>query len=222
MFNKPEIRVPKPLQYERFRDRIAHCSLCCLCLEGDMEALSRDNFRISGGGGGGSTTTLAIQGRGTSKCQKLKMNFLQWSPNSACKGTVTTCFALIGLIAWKCWLGSTLRHPMYGQSVRFQARSLSWLSLLCVFFPPILRGQPMSGFSHLSLCRRLGGSQHQTHLNRSQAKLASWRPRQHHRRQTFSWVNVLRPLFSVCRPTAADLDLQGMNLTCRYRIQRVN
>ena len=33
----------------------------------------------------------------------------QWNPKYGCKDTVTTCFALIALVAWKYWFDSTLR-----------------------------------------------------------------------------------------------------------------
>ena len=42
----------------------------------------------------------------------------QWNSKRVCKDEVTTCFALIGLVAWKCLLDSTLRklhvHPKHG------------------------------------------------------------------------------------------------------------
>ena len=42
----------------------------------------------------------------------------QWNPKYGCKGTVTTRFALIALVAWQYSLDSTLRklfvHPKYG------------------------------------------------------------------------------------------------------------
>ena len=42
----------------------------------------------------------------------------QWNPKYGCKGTVTTCFALIVLVAWQYSPDSTLRklfvHPKYG------------------------------------------------------------------------------------------------------------
>ena len=43
---------------------------------------------------------------------------IQWNPKYGCRGTVTTCFALIALVAWQYSLDSTLRkpfvHPKYG------------------------------------------------------------------------------------------------------------
>ena len=42
----------------------------------------------------------------------------RWNPKYGCKGTVTTRFALIALLAWQYWFDSTLRklfvHPKYG------------------------------------------------------------------------------------------------------------
>ena len=42
----------------------------------------------------------------------------QWNPKYGCKGTVTTRFALIALVAWQYYFDSTLRkllvHPKYG------------------------------------------------------------------------------------------------------------
>ena len=54
--------------------------------------------------------------------QKSSRNFVsetgQWNPKYGCKGTVTTCFALIALVAWQHWFDSTLRklsvYPKYG------------------------------------------------------------------------------------------------------------
>ena len=65
------------------------------------------------------------------------MSKCQWNPKYGCKVTVTACFALIALVAWKDLSDSALRklsvHPKYKGRLKwhgFKCVSLSYLSLL--------------------------------------------------------------------------------------------
>ena len=52
------------------------------------------------------------------KCVRVRSLEALWNPKYGCRNTVTTCFALIALVAWQYLFDSTLRklcvHPKYG------------------------------------------------------------------------------------------------------------
>ena len=57
--------------------------------------------------------------------------FFQWKPKYDCKGTVTTCFALLNLVAWKRWFDSSPKDPHILKTVR-RVNLLSVVNLLRV------------------------------------------------------------------------------------------